>query len=153
MVKSIEIYNDMHRYIPYMAKVAGFSRIGEKVVHHQARKYGESKFGLSRFVNGYLDLITLWFTSTFGRKPMHFFGLGGSLMFIVGFLALAVVLITKLFHIWTNTPAPLVTDRPYFFIALTGMILGTQLFLVGFLAELLARQSQDRNDYKIEEEL
>ena len=153
VVKSIEIYNDMHRYIPYMAKVAGFSRIGEKVVHHQARKYGESKFGLNRFVNGYLDLITLWFTSTFGRKPMHFFGLGGSLMFIVGFLALAVVLITKLFHIWTNTPAPLVTDRPYFFIALTGMILGTQLVLVGFLAELRARQSQDRNDYKIEEEL
>ena len=153
VVKSIEIYNDMHRYIPYMAKVAGFSRIGEKVVQHQARKYGTSKFGLNRFVNGYLDLITLWFTSTFGRKPMHFFGLGGSLLFIVGFIALAVVLVSKLIHICTDTPAPLVTSRPYFFIALTAMIIGTQLFLAGFLAELIARQSQDRNDYKIEEEL
>ena len=153
VVKSIEIYNDMHRYIPYMAKVAGFSRIGEKVVQHQARKYGTSKFGLNRFVNGYLDLITLWFTSTFGRKPMHFFGLGGSLMFIVGFIALAVVLVSKLIHICTDTPAPLVTSRPYFFIALTAMVIGTQLFLAGFLAELIARQSQDRNDYKIEEEL
>ena len=153
VVKSIEIYNDMHRYIPYMAKVAGFSRIGEKVVQHQARKYGTSKFGLNRFVNGYLDLITLWFTSTFGRKPMHFFGLGGSLMFIVGFIALAVVLASKLIHICTDTPAPLVTSRPYFFIALTAMVIGTQLFLAGFLAELIARQSQDRNDYKIEEEL
>ena len=153
VVKSIEIYNDMHRYIPYMAKVAGFSRIGEKVVQHQARKYGTSKFGLNRFVNGYLDLITLWFTSTFGRKPMHFFGLGGSLMFIVGFIALAVVLVSKLIHICTDTPAPLVTSRPYFFIALTAMVIGTQLFLAGFLAELIARQSQDRNDYEIEEEL
>ena len=153
VVKSIEIYNDMHRYIPYMAKVAGFSCIGEKVVQHQARKYGTSKFGLNRFVHGYLDLITLWFTSTFGRKPMHFFGLGGSLMFIIGVLALAVVLCSKLFHLWTNTPAPLVTDRPYFFIALTAMIIGTQLFLSGFVAELLARQSQDRNDYKIEDEI
>ena len=153
VVKSIEIYNDMHRYIPYMAKVAGFSRIGEKVVQHQARKYGTSKFGLNRFVNGYLDLITLWFTSTFGRKPMHFFGLGGSLMFIVGFIALAVVLVYKFVHICTDTPAPLVTSRPYFFIALTAMVIGTQLFLAGFLAELIARQSQDRNDYKIEEEL
>ena len=148
-----EVVNDMHRYIPYMAKVAGFSRIGEKVVQHQARKYGTSKFGLNRFVNGYLDLITLWFTSTFGRKPMHFFGLGGSLMFIVGFIALAVVLVSKLIHICTDTPAPLVTSRPYFFIALTAMVIGTQLFLAGFLAELIARQSQDRNDYKIEEEL
>ena len=153
VVKNIEIYNDMHRYIPYMAKVAGFSRIGEKVVQHQARKYGTSKFGLSRFVNGYLDLITLWFTSTFGRKPMHFFGLGGSLMFLVGFIALALGLISKLLHITSGTPAPLVTDRPYFFIALTAMVIGTQLFLTGFLAELFARQSQDRNDYKIEEEL
>ena len=153
VVKSIEIYNDMHRYIPYMAKVAGFSRIGEKVVQHQARKYGTSKFGLNRFVNGYLDLITLWFTSTFGRKPMHFFGLGGSLMFIVGFIALAVVLVSKFVHICTDTPATLVTSRPYFFIALTAMVIGTQLFLAGFLAELIARQSQDRNDYKIEEEL
>lgn len=153
VVKNIEIYNDMHRYIPYMAKNAGFARIGEKVVRHQARKYGESKFGLSRFFNGYLDLITLWFTSTFGRKPMHFFGLGGSLMFLVGLVALAVVLGDKLIHILSGTPAPLVTDRPYFYIALTAMIIGTQLFLAGFLAELLSRQNPERNTYKIEEEI
>lgn len=153
VVKNIEIYNDMHRYIPYMAKNAGFARIGEKVVQHQARKYGESKFGLSRFFNGYLDLITLWFTSTFGRKPMHFFGLGGSLMFLVGLVALAVVLGDKLIHILSGTPAPLVTDRPYFYIALTAMIIGTQLFLAGFLAELLSRQNPERNTYKIEEEI
>ncbi|MDY3090094.1 MAG: glycosyltransferase family 2 protein [Porphyromonas sp.] len=153
VVKNIEIYNDMHRYIPYMAKNAGFCRIGEKVVQHQARKYGESKFGLSRFFNGYLDLITLWFTSTFGRKPMHFFGLGGSLMFLIGLLSLAVVLGDKLVHILSNTPAPLVTDRPYFYIALTAMIIGTQLFLAGFLAELLSRQNPERNTYKIEEEI
>lgn len=153
VVKNIEIYNDMHRYIPYMAKNAGFARIGEKVVQHQARKYGESKFGLSRFFNGYLDLITLWFTSTFGRKPMHFFGLGGSMMFLVGLVALAVVLGDKLIHILSGTPAPLVTDRPYFYIALTAMIIGTQLFLAGFLAELLSRQNPERNTYKIEEEI
>lgn len=153
VVKNIEIYNDMHRYIPYMAKNAGFCRIGEKVVQHQARKYGESKFGLSRFFNGYLDLITLWFTSTFGRKPMHFFGLGGSLMFLIGLLSLAVVLGDKLVHILSNTPAPLVTDRPYFYIALTAMVIGTQLFLAGFLAELLSRQNPERNTYKIEEEI
>lgn len=153
VVKSIEIYNDMHRYIPYMAKNAGFYRIGEKVVRHQARKYGQSKFGLNRFVNGYLDLITLWFTSKFGRKPMHFFGLAGSLMFIIGLIALAIILINKFVHIYNGTPAPLVTDRPYFFISLTAMIIGTQLFLMGFVAELLSRQATDRNDYKIAEEI
>lgn len=153
VVKNIEIYNDMHRYIPYMAKNAGFTRIGEKVVQHQARKYGSSKFGLSRFFNGYLDLMTLWFTSTFGRKPMHFFGLGGSIMFVVGLLSLALVLGSKLMHIITDTPAPLVTDRPYFYIALTAMILGTQLFLAGFVAELLSRQDPDRNNYKIQDEI
>lgn len=153
VVKNIEIYNDMHRYIPYMAKNAGFVKIGEKVVQHQARKYGSSKFGLSRFFNGYLDLITLWFTSTFGRKPMHFFGLGGSLMFLVGLLSLAVVLGAKLMHIVEGTPAPLVTSRPYFYIALTAMIIGVQLFLAGFLGELMSRQDPDRNTYKIEEEL
>lgn len=153
VVKNIEIYNDMHRYIPYMAKNAGFSKIGEKVVQHQARKYGSTKFGLNRFFNGYLDLITLWFTSTFGRKPMHFFGLGGSLMFLLGFLALAIVLGTKLIHLISGTPAPLVTDRPYFYIALVAMVLGTQLFLAGFLGELLSRQAPDRNTYKIEEEI
>ncbi len=153
VVKNIEIYNDMHRYIPYMAKNVGFARIGEKVVQHQARKYGTTKFGFDRFFNGYLDLITLWFTSTFGRKPMHFFGLGGSLMFLVGFLALAVVLFDKMIHLLTNTPAPLVTDRPYFYIALTAMIIGTQLFLAGFLGELLSRQDPNRNTYKIEDEI
>ncbi len=153
VVRNIEVYNDMHRYIPYLAKNAGFSRIGEKVVQHQARKYGTSKFGLSRFFNGYLDLITLWFTSKFGRKPMHFFGLGGSLMFLVGFIALAGILLNKLGHIFAGTPAPLVTDRPYFFIALAAMIIGTQLFLAGFIAELLSRQATDRNTYQIEDEL
>lgn len=153
VVKNIEIYNDMHRYIPYMAKNAGFAKIGEKVVQHQARKYGRSKFGLSRFFNGYLDLLTLWFTSTFGRKPMHFFGLGGTLMFLVGFLALAFVLTSKLTHIIAGTAAPLVTDRPYFYIALTAMVIGTQLFLAGFIGELLSRQDPNRNHYKIEEEI
>lgn len=153
VVKNIEIYNDMHRYIPYMAKNAGFSRIGEKVVQHQARKYGTTKFGLNRFFNGYLDLITLWFTSTFGRKPMHFFGLGGSLMFLIGFLALGGILASKFMHIITNTPAPLVTDRPYLYIALTAMVIGVQLFLAGFIGELLSRQDPNRNTYKIEDEI
>ncbi|MDO4691803.1 MAG: glycosyltransferase family 2 protein [Porphyromonadaceae bacterium] len=153
VVKNIEIYNDMHRYIPYMAKNAGFCRIGEKAVQHQARKYGKTKFGLNRFVNGYLDLMTLWFTSTFGRKPMHFFGLGGSLMFLLGFIALGFILLNKFIHIYNDTPAPLVTDRPYFFIALTAMIIGVQLFLAGFIGELLSRQDPERNTYKIEKEI
>lgn len=153
VVKNIEIYNDMHRYIPYMAKNAGFHRIGEKAVQHQARKYGSTKFGLNRFVNGYLDLMTLWFTSTFGRKPMHFFGLGGSLMFLLGFIALGLILLNKFVHIYNGTPAPLVTDRPYFFIALTAMIIGVQLFLAGFIGELLSRQDPERNTYKIEKEI
>ncbi|MDO4707005.1 MAG: glycosyltransferase family 2 protein [Porphyromonadaceae bacterium] len=153
VVKNIEIYNDMHRYIPYMAKNAGFAKIGEKVVQHQARKYGSTKFGLNRFVNGYLDLITLWFTATFGRKPMHFFGLGGSLMFLLGFLALGGILLNKLIHVFMNTPAPLVTARPYFFIALAAMIIGSQLFLTGFLAELISRQNPERNVYKIDQEI
>lgn len=153
VVKNIEVYNDMHRYIPYLAKEAGFTKIGEKVVQHQARKYGKSKFGLSRFFNGYLDLMTLWFTSKFGRKPMHFFGLLGSLVFLIGFIALAIILINKFVCLHEGVPAPLVTDRPYFFIALTAMIIGTQLFLAGFIGELLSRQSSDRNSYKIEQEL
>lgn len=152
VVKNIEIYNDMHRYIPYLAKNAGFNRIGEKVVQHQARKYGVTKFGLSRFFNGYLDLMTLWFTSTFGRKPMHFFGLGGSIMILLSFIALAIVLGSKLFHLWQGTPAPLVTDRPYFYISLSAMIIGVQLFLAGFLGELISRGNPDRNTYKIAEE-
>ncbi|KGN88327.1 glycosyltransferase family 2 protein [Porphyromonas gulae] len=153
VVENIELYNDMHRYIPYLAKSAGFGRIGEKVVQHQARKYGSSKFGISRFFNGYLDLLTLWFISKFGRKPMHFFGLLGSGMFLIGFIALAVVLVNKLSAIIMHTQAPLVTDRPYFFIALTAMIIGTQLFLTGFVGEMISRQASDRNNYKIEQEI
>lgn len=153
VVRSIEVYNDMHRYIPYLVKNVGFIRIGEKVVQHQARRYGQTKFGLDRFFKGYLDLLTLWFTSTFGRRPMHFFGLVGSLMFLVGFVALLVVLGGKLMHILEGTPAPLVTDRPYFFVSLTAMIIGVQLFLAGFIAELLSRQNPDRNSYAIEQEI
>ena len=153
VIKNIEVYNDMHRYIPYLAKIAGFSKIGEKVVHHQARKYGTTKFGLDRFVNGYLDLITLWFTSKFGKKPMHFFGLLGSLMFMIGFIALVAVLGLKLASIYSGDLRPLVALSPYFYIALTAMILGTQLFLAGFIGELISRNSPNRNNYKIETEL
>ncbi len=150
VVKHIEVYGDMHRYIPYLAKNAGFSRIGEKVVHHQARKYGKTKFGLDRFVNGYLDLATLWFTNKFGIKPMHFFGLLGSLMFLLGLVAVMVVGFHKLWAMHTGQHYILVTDSPYFYLSLTSMILGTQLFLTGFLGELIVRNSSRRNDYEIE---
>ena len=153
VVKHIEVYGDMHRYIPYLAKNAGFKKIGEKVVHHQARKYGKTKFGLDRFVNGYLDLMTLWFTGKFGAKPMHFFGLMGSLMFIIGFIAVIAVGAIKLYNMHAGNPYHLVTDSPYFYIALVTMILGTQLFLTGFLGELVVRNSTRRNEYEIEEEL
>lgn len=153
VVKHIEVYGDMHRYIPYLAKNAGFNRIGEKVVHHQARKYGTTKFGLDRFVNGYLDLGTLWFTNKFGVKPMHFFGLLGSLMFFIGLLAVIAVGALKIYNMYTGASYRLVTDSPYFFIALVTMILGTQLFLTGFLGELIVRNSPRRNDYEIEEEI
>ncbi|MDR0845861.1 MAG: glycosyltransferase family 2 protein [Tannerella sp.] len=153
VVKSIEVYNDMHRYIPYMVKIAGFHKIGEKVVQHRARKYGTTKFGLSRFVNGYLDLITLWFTSKFGKKPMHFFGLWGSAMFIIGFIALAYVLVMKMISIFQGDLRPLVTNSPYFYISLTAMILGTQMFLSGFIGELISRSSPNRNKYTIEKEI
>jgi glycosyltransferase involved in cell wall biosynthesis len=146
VVKNIEVYGEMHRYIPYLAKNAGFDRIGEKVVHHQARKYGTSKFmGWNRFVNGYLDLLTLWFLSTFGKKPMHVFGFVGSLMFFVGFVAMIIVSISKLMG------KIFITDSPYFYVALTMMVLGTQLFLTGFVADLVSRSSQNRNDYQVEE--
>ena len=150
VVKHIEVYGDMHRYIPYLAKNAGFGKIGEKVVHHQARKYGKTKFGLDRFVNGYLDLATLWFTNKFGVKPMHFFGLLGSLMFLLGFIAVVAVGAHKLYAMHAGHPYILVTDSPYFYISLTLMILGTQLFLTGFLGELIVRNSPRRNDYEIE---
>jgi len=153
VVKRIEVYGDMHRYIPYLAKNAGFNRIGEKIVHHQARKYGKSKFGLDRFVNGYLDLATLWFTNKFGIKPMHFFGLLGSLMFVLGFIAIVTVGATKLYNMYAGNDYILVTESPYFYLSLVLMILGTQLFLTGFLGELIVRNSPRRNDYEIEEEI
>ena len=153
VIKNIEVYGEMHRYIPYLAKNAGFNKIGEKVVQHQARKYGVTKFGLNRFVNGYLDLISLWFLSKFGVQPMHIFGFLGSLMFILGFLAVAGVGVHKLYAMYSGQPYILVTDSPYFYLALTTMILGTQLFLAGFLGELIARNSSERNKYQIEKEL
>ena len=153
VIKNIEVYGEMHRYIPYLAKNAGFARIGEKVVQHQARKYGVTKFGLNRFVNGYLDLMTLWFLSKFGVKPMHIFGFLGSLMFILGFLAVVGVGAHKIWAMNTGQPYILVTESPYFYLALTTMILGTQLFLAGFLGELIARNSAERNNYQIEKEL
>ena len=152
VVKNIEVFGEMHRFIPYLAKNAGFNKIGEKVVQHQARKYGSSKFmGLNRFVNGYLDLLTLWFLSTFGKKPMHVFGFLGTLMFLVGFIAAFCIGADKLWCLYNHIPQRLVTDSPYFYIALTMMIIGTQLFLTGFVADLVSRSSTSRNDYQIEE--
>lgn len=148
VVKNIEVYGEMHRYIPYLAKNAGFTHIGEMEVHHQVRKYGTSKFGINRFFNGYLDLLSLWFLSSFGKKPMHFFGVVGSLMFLVGFIAVVVVGVVKLQHLYNGVPAPLVTSNPYFYIALTMMLLGTQLFLSGFIGELVSRNSIARNNYQ-----
>ena len=150
VVKNIEVYGEMHRYIPYLALNAGFRKIGEKVVHHQARKYGHTKFGLDRFVNGYLDLISLWFLSVFGVKPMHFFGLLGSLMFVLGLVAVIVVGAKKLYCLAHGLPHPLITSSPYFYLALTTMVIGTQLFVGGFLGELISRSSQERNNYQIE---
>jgi glycosyltransferase involved in cell wall biosynthesis len=150
VVKNIEVYGEMHRYIPYLAKNAGFVRIGEKVVRHQARKYGRTKFGFSRFVNGYLDLLTLWFLSKFGVKPMHFFGLLGSLMFLFGLVAVIVVGVGKLYAMSRGLPYRLVTDSPYFYLSLTAMVIGTQLFLAGFLGELVSRNAPERNNYQIE---
>lgn len=154
VVKNIEVYGEMHRYIPYLAKNAGFSKIGEKRVHHQKRKFGKSKFmGWNRFVNGYLDLLSLWFLDSFGLKPMHVFGFVGTLMFIIGFLAVIAVGATKLYYISNGIAHPLVTNSPYFYIALTTMILGTQLFVAGFLGELISRNAPERNNYHIEKEI
>lgn len=152
VVKNIEVYGEMHRYIPYLAKNAGFSKIGEKPVHHQARKFGTSKFmGWNRFVNGYLDLLTLWFLSTFGRKPMHVFGFLGTLVFMVGFMSAFAIGVDKLWALSHGIPQRLVTDSPWFYIALTMMMIGTQLFLAGFIGDLVSRSSQGRNEYQIEE--
>lgn len=153
VVKNIEVYGEMHRYIPYLAKNAGFARIGEKVVHHQARKYGTTKFGLNRFVNGYLDLLSLWFISKFGGKPMHIFGFLGSIMFLIGFVSAIVVGAMKLCAMYNGMPYRLVTDSPYFYIALTMMLLGSQFFLAGFIGELIARNAEGRNNYQIREEI
>ncbi len=153
VVKNIEVYGEMHRYIPFLAKNAGFGKIGEKVVEHRKREFGETKFGLNRFVNGYLDLMSLWFLSKFGKKPMHFFGLYGSLMFFLGFLSVIIVGVNKLIAIVNHVKAPLVTDSPYFYISLVAMILGTQMFLTGFVGELVSRSSSERNNYLIEKEI
>ena len=153
VVKSIEVYGEMHRYIPYLAKNAGFNKIGEKVVQHQARKYGKTKFGLNRFINGYLDLISLWFLSKFGVQPMHIFGFLGSLMFIFGFIAVVIIGFGKLYAMSHGLPYILITDSPYYYLALTTMILGTQLFLAGFLGELIVRNAPERNKYHIEKEI
>ena len=154
VVKSIEVYGEMHRYIPYLAKNAGFTKIGEKIVHHQARKYGSTKFGgLNRFVNGYLDLLSLWFLNTFGRKPMHVFGFLGSLMVFFGLIASIIVGGSKLYALAQGIKAPLVTDSPYFYIALTMMLMGTQMFLTGFIGELVSRNASERNEYHIKNEI
>ena len=153
VVKHIEVYGEMHRYIPYLAKNAGFSKIGEKVVVHRKREFGKSKCGLERFVNGYLDLFSLYFLNKFGKQPMHFFGLWGSIMFLIGFIAIITVGAIKIYHLCNHMPAPLVTDTPYFYIAITMMILGTQMFLSGFVGELVSRSNVERNKYQIAEEL
>ncbi|MCM1452236.1 MAG: glycosyltransferase family 2 protein [Clostridium sp.] len=153
VVKHIELGADMHRYIPYLAKLAGFNRIGEKVVHHQARKYGKTKFGLDRFVNGYLDLATLWFTGKFGKKPMHIFGLLGTVMFLLGFISVVLVGAIKLYNMKHGLHYILVTDSPYFYLALTMMLLGSQFFLAGFIGEMIVKNSTLRNQYEIDETL
>ena len=151
VVKHIELYGDMHRYIPYIAKNAGYKKIGEKVVQHQARKYGKTKFGLDRFVNGYLDLITLWFLNRFGAKPMLVFGLWGTIIFLVGFIAVLYIVCHKIYVLCTAGSGTLITNMPAFYVALTSMIIGAQLFLAGFLGELISRTSADRNKYDIAE--
>ena len=151
VVKNIEVFGEMHRFIPYLAKNAGFDKIGEKVVHHQKRQYGKSKFmGWNRFVNGYLDLMTLWFLGTFGKKPMHVFGFLGTIMFFIGFIAALWLGAEKLWALSQGIPMRLVTDSPFFYIALTMMMMGTQLFLTGFLGDLISRTSQGRNEYQVE---
>jgi len=153
VVRSIEVYGEMHRYIPMLAREAGFKNIGEKVVQHQPRKYGVTKYGFDRFLKGYLDMLTISFITRFGKSPMHFFGGIGTLMFITGFIMAAYLGIRKLVFVYQNLRAPLVTDSPYFYISLAVMIIGTVFFLTGFLAELVNRRSSDRNRYLIREKL
>lgn len=153
VIKNIEVYGEMHRYIPYLAKNAGFGNIGEKVVQHHVRKFGKSKFGLERFVNGYLDLMSLWFLSRFGKKPMHFFGLMGSLTFLAGFVIAIWLIADKVISQAQGLKFRAVTDQPLFYLALVALIVGVQLFLTGFLAELVSRNSNDRNKYHIAEKI
>jgi glycosyltransferase involved in cell wall biosynthesis len=153
VVKNIEVSGEMHRYIPVLAKNAGFSKIGEKVVKHQARKYGETKFGMERFINGFLDLITIWFLSRFGKRPMHLFGALGVLMFVIGFLSTTFIITLKLIKLYAGLETILVTDNPLFYIALTTMIIGTQLFLAGFLGEIILRTKNNEERYKVSDEV
>jgi hypothetical protein len=150
VVKNIEIYGEMHRYIPYLAKNAGFDKIGEKVVQHQARKYGKSKFGINRFFNGYLDLITLWFLTNFWKKPMHVFGLLGSIVFFIGFVALGWLCVEKTIDLYNGVYGDLLANHASFYIALSAILLGSQFFLAGFIGDMLSRQNPKRNDYQIE---
>lgn len=153
VIKGIEVYGEMHRYIPVIVKKAGFKKIGEKVVQHQKRKYGVTKYGVERFMNGFLALMTLSFISRFGKKPMHLFGTLGTLMFLIGFIIAIYLGTDKLISVYKHIKAPLVTSSPYFYIALAAMIIGTQLFLAGFLGELVSRTSADRNSYHIEKKI
>jgi len=153
VVKNIEVSGEMHRYIPVLAKNAGFGKIGEKVVLHQARKYGETKFGMERFINGFLDLITIWFLSRFGKRPMHLFGALGSIMFLIGFLAAGFIGFLKLYKLYHGIQYELVTNNPWFYISLTTMIIGTQLFLAGFLGEIILRTKNNEERYKISKEM
>lgn len=152
VIEDIEVYGEMHRYIPYLAKNAGYERITEKPVHHQKRKYGKSKFGMERFVNGFLDLLSLWFLSTFGKKPMHFFGFTGILMFLAGFILTIILISAKLIHQAGGAHFRPVTDQPLFYLALLSVILGVMLFLAGFICEMVSRNSTERNKYNIKEE-
>ena len=153
VVKNIEVSGEMHRYIPVLAKNAGFSKIGEKVVKHQARKYGETKFGMDRFINGFLDLITIWFLSRFGKRPMHLFGALGSMMFVIGFISSGYIGFSKLYRLYHDLPYDLVTNNPWFYISLTTMIIGTQLFLAGFLGEIILRTKNNEERYKVSDEV
>lgn len=153
VIKTVKVSGEMHRYIPVLAKNEGFNNIGEKIVQHQARKYGVTKFGMDRFINGFLDLITISFLSKFGKRPMHFFGLWGSLMFIFGFLAAFFIGVLKIYHLSTSVKTILVTNNPWFYIALTSMVLGTLLFLAGFLGELIIKSNPQQKHYAIKEKL
>lgn len=151
VIKNIEVYGEMHRYIPYLVKNAGFSKIGEKVVAHKARKFGKSKFGINRFINGFLDLISLWFLSKFGKRPMHFFGAAGTLSFVIGFITDIYLIVQKLIQQSIGEKYRAVTDQPLFYLSLIAVIIGMQLFLTGFLGELISRNSSERNIYKIKD--